>query len=222
MTGNVVLTPFSWHLRRILACLAALLAVASCAQVAPPAAGRDYQILEPARPTARARIEVIEFFSYGCDVCYEAQPHIARWLQGAGLDVVLRRIPAVSNESWAPWARTYYALESLGELERLHQKLFDAQHRDGRQLDQEENLLAWLAANGVDPMRFKAARNSADRRRSIESSQRMGGMHRVRAVPTLVIAGRYATSAHLAGGVKEMLAVARHLVERVREERAAK
>jgi protein dithiol oxidoreductase (disulfide-forming) len=209
-------------LRRLLVCLAALLAGASCAQVAPPTAGRDYQVLEPARPTARGRIEVLEFFSYGCDVCYEAQPHIARWLQVAGPDVVLRRVAAVSNESWVPLARAYYALESLGELERLHQKLFDAQHRDGRQLDQEENLLAWLAANGVDPMRFKAARNSADTRRSIESSQRMGAMHRVRAVPTLVVAGRYAISAHMAGGVKEMLAVTQQLVERVREERAAR
>jgi thiol:disulfide interchange protein DsbA len=209
-------------LRRILACLAVLLASVSCAQVAPPTAGRDYQILEPARPTARGRIEVLEFFYYGCDVCYEAQPHIARWLRSAGPDVVLRRIPAVSNESWAPLARAYYALESLGELERLHVKLFEAQHREGRQLDKEENLLAWLAANGVDPLRFRAARNSADTMRSIESSLRMGGMHRVRAVPTLVVAGRYATSARMAGGVNGMLAVTEHLVERVREERAAK
>lgn len=209
-------------MRLRLTCLVALLACAACAQLPPPTAGREYQVLEPARPTSRGRIEVIEFFFYGCDVCYEAQPAIARWLKRAGPDVVLRRVPAVSNESWAPLARAYYALESLGELERLHQPLFDAHHAEGRQLDKEENLLAWLAANGIDPLRFKAARNSADTMRAIESSRALGGMHRVRAVPTLVVAGRYATSARMAGGVQEMVAVAQYLVERVREERAAK
>lgn len=209
-------------MRRFLACLAALLACVACAQVPPPTEGRDYVVLEPARPTARGRIEVIEFFFYGCEVCYEAQPRIARWLERAGPDVVLRRVAAVSNESWAPLARAYYALESLGELERLHQRLFEAHHADGRQLDKEQNLLAWLAANGVDPLRFKAARSSTDTLRAIESSRALGGIYRVRAVPTLVVAGRYATSAHMAGGVKEMLAVAQHLVERVRQERTAK
>jgi thiol:disulfide interchange protein DsbA len=201
--------------------VALLLASLACAQAAPTE-GRDFLVLEPARPTARGHIEVIEFFYYGCHVCYEAQPHLARWLQDAGADVALRRVPAGATESWEPLARAYFALESLGELDRLHQKLFDGHHFDGRQLDQEANLVAWLAENGVDPQRFKAARNAIDTLRGIESSRRMGPMHRVRAVPTLVVAGRYATSAHMTGGVKEMLAVAGHLVERVRQERAAK
>ena len=210
-------------MRRLLACLAALLAgLAGAQSTAPPAEGREYRVLEPARPTASAYIEVIEFFYYGCHVCYEAQPHIARWLQVAGPDVRLRRIPAVSNEGWEPLARAYYALGSLGELERLHQPLFDGQHFDARELDGDDKLLEWLAANGVDPDRFKAARSSVETLRSIENSRRMGGMHAVRAVPTLAIGGRYVTSARMAGGVKEMLAVAAHLVERLRQERAAK
>jgi thiol:disulfide interchange protein DsbA len=209
-------------LRWVLGCLVALLSGLACAQAAAPAAGRDYRVLEPARPTARGHIEILEFFYYGCHLCHEAQPHLARWLKSAGPDVVLRRMPAVANESWEPLARAYFALESLGEHERLHQALFDGQHVDGRQLDREENLLAWLAATGVDPTRFKAARSSLDTLRAVETVRRMGGMHGVRAVPTLVIGGRYVTSARMAGGVTQMLGVAAHLVERVRQERAAK
>jgi thiol:disulfide interchange protein DsbA len=209
-------------LRRFLACLAVLWASTACAQVQAPQAGRDFLVLEPARPTARGHIEVIEFFYYGCAVCYEAQPHIARWVQGAGRDVRLRRIPSVANESWAPLARAHYALESMGELERLHGPLFESHHFDGRQLDKEDQLLAWLAANGVDTVRFKGARGSIDTRRKIESARRMGGIYGVRAVPTLVVGGRYATSARMTGGVREMMSAVAHLVERLRRERAAK
>jgi thiol:disulfide interchange protein DsbA len=209
-------------LRGLLASLALLLALGAGAQAAPPAAGRDYLVLEPARPTAPGRIEVLEFFYYGCPVCYEAQPHLNRWKQGAAPDVELRRVPAVSNESWLLLARAHFALEALGELQRLHWPLYDTHHFDDRRLDQEENLYAWVAANGVDESRFRAAMSSVDTRQKIEFAHRMGGMHRVRAVPTLVVGGRYATSARMAGGVKEMIVVLEHLVDRVRQERATK
>jgi len=208
--------------RRLLACLVALLSGIAVSHAAPPTEGREFQVLEPARPTARGKIEVLEFFYYGCAVCYEAEPHLARWQRAAGPDVVLHRVPAVSNESWEPLARAYFALEAMGELDRLHWPLFDNHHFDGRELDKEENLIAWLAANGVDIARFKLERASVDTRQKIEYARRMGGMHQVRAVPTLVVGGRYATSARMAGGVKEMIAVLDFLVERVRRERATK
>jgi thiol:disulfide interchange protein DsbA len=135
---------------------------------------------------------------------------------------VLHRVPAVSNESWEPLARAYFALEAMGELDRLHWPLFDNHHFDGRELDKEDNLIAWLAANGVDIARFKLERASIDTRQKIEYARRMGGLHQVRAVPTLVVGGRYATSARMAGGVKEMIVVLDFLVERVRRERATK
>jgi len=209
-------------LRGLLACLGLLLALGTGAQAAPPVAGRDYQVLEPPRPTARGHIEVLEFFYYGCPVCYEAQPHLTRWKQGAAPDVQLRRVPAVNNEGWEPLARAYFALESAGALERLHWPLYDNQHFDDRRLDEEANLLAWVAANGVEAERFKAALHSVDTRQKVEFARRLGGMHGVRAVPTLVVGGRYATSARMAGGVKELTAVLEHLVDRVRQERAAK
>lgn len=209
-------------MRGLLSSLVLLLALGAGAQAAPPVAGRDYLVLEPARPTASGRIEVLEFFYYGCPVCYEAQPHLGRWKQAAAPDVDLRRVPAVNNESWLLLARAYFALEALGELQRLHWPLYDNHHFDDRRLDQEEKLYAWVAANGIDATRFRAAMNAVDTRQKIEFAQRMGGMHSVRAVPTLVVGGRYATSARMAGGVKEMIVVLEHLVDRVRQERAAK
>ena len=209
-------------MRKLLSCLATFLALCTAAQAAPPVAGRDYQLLEPPRPAARERIEVLEFFWYGCPVCYEAQPPISRWMQNAGPDVMLRRVPAVNAEGWEPFARAYYALESLDALGRLHWPLYDNHHFDGRRLDEEANLLAWVAANGIDPERFKAAWTSIDTRQKVEFARRMLGTYNVLGVPSFVVDGRYLTSARMAGGVKEMMAVVEFLVERARQERAKK
>lgn len=207
-------------MRRVLACLAALLAACACAQAAPPAAGRDYRLLESPQIAPRERIEVLEFFYYGCPVCYEAQPVLARWLQGAGPDVQLRRVPAANPASWEPFARTYYTLEAMGALERLHWPLYDNHHFDNRRLDEEPNLLAWVGANGLDAMRFKEIWHSVDTRQKVEFARRELGTYDVHGVPSIVVDGRYQTSARMAGGVKEMIAVLDFLVARARREHA--
>ena len=208
-------------MRARLACLAAGLALSAAAQAAPPAAGRDYLLLEPPQPAPRERIEVIEFFWYGCPVCYETQPRLTRWLPGAP-DVQLQRVPAVLSDGWEPFARTYYALQAVGALERLHWPLYDNHHFDGRRLDEEPNLLAWVAASGVDAARFKEALDSVETRQKVEFARRQLGTYGVRGVPAFVVDGRYLTSARMAGGVGEMMAVLEFLVARVREERARK
>jgi len=189
---------------------------------AQPVAGKEYQVLEPARPTqAGPAIEVIEFFYYGCPVCYEAQPHIARWLLGAGPGVSLKRVPAVSD-AWVTFARVYYALETTGLLARLHWPVYDNHHFDGKRLNEDKNLLAWLSANGVDADRFKLAFDSHEVTTRVDEARKMLNTYNVQGVPTLVVDGRYVTSARMAGGVKEMMDVLDFLVARAREEHGKK
>src|SRR6266581_193973 len=77
--------------------------------------------MEPRGPVAAdGRIEVIEFFYYGCPVCYETQPFLTRWLGRASEYVAIRRVPALSTEAWEPFAKLFYALETLGQIDRLH------------------------------------------------------------------------------------------------------
>lgn len=200
-----------------------LLAVACTATCAQPVAGREYQVLDRAR-TAQAGepIEVIEFFYYGCPVCYEAQPHIARWLLSAGTGVQLKRVPAVSGPAFETFARVFYALETTGLLARLHWPVYDNHHFDGRRLNEDKNLLDWLASNGVDAARFKLALESHEVKLRVDAARVMLDTYDVRGVPTMIVDGRYVTSARLAGGVKEMMDVVEHLVARAREERGKK
>ena len=202
----------------VLLLLAGFAALAQSPKV--PLQGRKFQLLEPPRPVATGeRIEVVEFFYYGCAICYESQPHIVRWLLKTGPAVTLRRVPAVSSEGWEPFARTFYALEAVGQLNRLHWPVFDNHHFDGKRLNEEKNLVDWLGQNGVDTVKFREALNSAETKAKVAAAQKMLETYNVRGVPTFVVDGKYVTSARMANGVKEVMEVVEYLVQRSATER---
>lgn len=200
--------------------LGVLLAAGCAAAQAQPVAGRDYQQLSPPRPVSTGeRVEVIEFFYYGCPVCYEAQPHIARWLMRAGPGLTLLRVPAVFTESSESFARTFYALGAMNHVARLHWPVYDNHHFDGRQLNEEKNIVAWVGANGVDAARFAELWRSDAVKAQIDAAKKALVTYDVKGVPSFVVDGRYVTSARMAGGVKEVMAVVDHLVARATAER---
>jgi thiol:disulfide interchange protein DsbA len=179
--------------------------------------GEQYARLEPPRPAeSGTAVEVIEFFYYGCAVCYEAEPQVVRWLARKGSAVRLLRVPAVPNARWAGFARTFYALEAIGELARLSWPLYDNHHFDGRRLDEEANLLKWLSTNGVDAQRFREVRDSAAVAAKVDAAKKMLEDYGIKRVPSFVVGGRYVTSPHAAGGVAETIKVVDFLVERVK------
>ncbi len=205
------------------ACALLLLALASAAVAAQPAAGREYRVIDPPRPLARSeRIEVIEFFSYGCPVSYAAEPYLTRLLTKREAEIDLKRIPSPLPAAWASFARLYYALEATGLLERMHWPVFDNHHFDGRRLNNEKNLLAWLGRNDVDVLIFKQAMDSPEVAAKVATARALLDTYEIEGVPTFVIDGRYFTTARLAGGVPEVVEVVDYLVDRAREERGKK
>jgi len=179
--------------------------------------GEQYARLEPPRPVeGGAAVEVIEFFYYGCAVCYEAEPQVVRWLASKGSGVRLLRVPAVPNARWAGFARTFYALEAIGELARLNWPLYDNHHFDVRRLDEEANLLKWLSTNGVDAQRFREVRDSAAVAAKVDTAKKMLEDYGIKRVPSFVVGGRYVTSPQAAGGVAETIKVVDYLVGRVK------
>ena len=75
----------------IFALVAALtVAIPSIAQTV----GKDYTMISPAQPTEDAnKIEVIEFFSYGCTHCADFNPLLNAWAAKSPGDVVLKKVP---------------------------------------------------------------------------------------------------------------------------------
>ena len=207
---------------RLLTAFLMLLAGAPALQAQVISEQHFTELAQPVPVATGDRIEVIEFFYYGCPVCYEAQPHIARWLQKSGNDVVLRRVPAVNADGWEPFARSFYTLEAMGLLARLHWSVYDNFHFDGKRLNEEEVMADWITSNGGDGAKYREMWNSAEIKAKVDAAHEMLDTYHVRGVPTLVVDGKYATSARIAGSVRQMMVVVEQLVARARAERRNK
>src|SRR5215831_13959254 len=134
-------------MRRNLLALAAVLAFAlpAFAQRAP-LEGRDYIELKPPQATdSPGKIEVTEFFWYRCPHCHALEPALEDWVKKLPKDVRFRRVPAVFNAEWSIDARIFYALDSLGAVERVHRALFDAIHEEGGNRLQGAAYAKWVA-----------------------------------------------------------------------------
>ena len=151
-----------------------------------------------------------------------SQDHLTRWQIKSGNDVVLIRVPAVSRDGWEPFARSFYALDAMGQLARLHWPVYDNHHFDSKDLKDEKTMLEWVGRNGVDAAKFKEAWHSAATTEKVRAAQKMLDTYAIRGVPSLVVDGKYVTSARMAGGTKQMIAVLEQLVDRARAERSKK
>jgi thiol:disulfide interchange protein DsbA len=202
--------------------LAALGGVSSSAH-AEPVAGRNYTVLDPALPVESGdKIEVLEFFWYGCPHCYHLQPYMEKWIKTLPNDVVLRRVPAIFNQRWARDAYTFYAFEALGVLEKVHRPFFDAIHRDRLQSDNKEAMHEWLRKEGIDPKKFDEAVNSFGVQSKVRRAMQLTAGYRIDGTPSLAVNGRYRISADQASTQEDMLATANYLIGLERKRLAKK
>jgi thiol:disulfide interchange protein DsbA len=154
----------------------------------------EYRLIAPQPVEAAGKIEVIDFFWYGCPACNALQPALETWIKRKPDDVVVRRIPAIFRESWVPHVRIYYTLERLGELERLHQRVYFSYHVEELALSKPDVAEQWAARNGIDRKRWLDAYNSPEVDAGIQRARALTAAYDVRGTPTLVVNGRYLTA----------------------------
>jgi thiol:disulfide interchange protein DsbA len=198
----------------------ALLPIASHAQ-GGPVEGRQYQRLaQPAAvnlPDASKKVEVLEFFWYGCPACNAFEPLLEAWAKRLPDDVLFRHVPVGFAVPHQMHQKLYYALERMGQLERLHRRIFAAMHQQGQRLLNERDIIAWVGANGVNAEEFTGIfRSMAVDSRSRQARQ-LSDAYKIDGVPTLGVHGRFTTSATLAGGFERSLQVADFLIQRARQ-----
>ena len=127
-----------------------------------PIEGTHYVRLSQPLPTAGVgKIEVIEFFWYGCPHCNAFEPSLEPWVKQLPADIAFRRVPvAFSQEPFVAHQHIYYALESLGQLAAMHRKVFYAIHSERMRLDKPAEISAFMAKNGIDAAKFMEAFDS--------------------------------------------------------------
>ncbi len=184
-------------------------------------AGKDYTPILPAQPTEDAsKIEVLEFFSYGCPHCADFNPLLQAWVAKLPGDVVFRKVPVTfGRAAWANIARLYYALKVTGDLDRLESDIFKAIHIDRINLFEEKSLLEWVAKKGVDQKKFAEAFNSFGVMSQVKRGDQMAQAYKIQGVPALAVDGKY-----LVGGkdFNEQLANADKLIAKARSEKSGK
>jgi len=202
--------------------LVAFGAVAGAAR-AEPKAGRNYSVLDPALPVELpGKIEVLEFFWYGCPHCYNLQPFLEKWLPALPADAVFRRVPAIFNQRWARDAATFYAFEALGVLDKVHRPFFEAIHGERLQSDNKQAMHEWLAKQNIDPKKFDEAVASFGVQSKVRRAMQLTAGYRIDGTPSLAVNGRYRISADQASNQEDMLATATYLIGLARKDAGRK
>ncbi|MCG6896694.1 MAG: thiol:disulfide interchange protein DsbA/DsbL [Thiocapsa sp.] len=184
--------------------------------------GRDWRPISPHQPrTNPDKIDVIEFFSYGCPHCMDLNPSIKGWAADLPDDVSFRRIPvSFGRAAWANLARLYFALDYSGDLDRLDQAVFEALHRDRARLYTEKAIFDWLADKGVDTDAFASLFNSFAVETQLKRGEALVERYRVDAVPMITVDGRYVVVGREAKGFPELLAIADDVILMARNQAA--
>jgi protein dithiol oxidoreductase (disulfide-forming) len=182
--------------------------------------GTDYRTLDPPQHTeANGKIEVTEFFSWGCPHCNEFYPLVNTWAAKLPKDVVFRHVATgMGRIPWTNLAKAYYALESTGDVARLDGQIFHAIHEEHQSLFDEKSLTDWVGKHGVDPAKFVTAFNSFGVNTKLNQAEQMVENYKIDGVPTLAVDGKYVV---LGNTFEKLLTNADALISKVRAERAA-
>ena len=184
-----------------------------------PVEGTHYTKLAQPVPVSvpAGKIEVIEFFSYGCPHCFALEPTLEPWAKRLPDDVVFKRVPVGFNALYENYQKIYYALEAMGQVENMHRKVFNAIHQQRQRLDKEADIAAFMTANGIDGAKFVELYKSFTVQTKAKQAQQLSQAYKIEGVPTLAVQGRYTTSGSQAGSNERALAVADALVQTARK-----
>ncbi|NML18630.1 thiol:disulfide interchange protein DsbA/DsbL [Azohydromonas caseinilytica] len=177
------------------------------------AEGKDYvKLATPAPTSAQGKIEVVEFFWYGCPHCNAFEPLLDAWSKKVPDYVAFRRVPVGFTALHETHARLFYALEALQQVEAMHRKVFAAMHQQRKRLDKEADIVAFMTENGVDGAKFTEAFKSFGVATKVRQAKALTDAYKIDGVPSMGIQGRYFTSGALAGSNERALATTEYLI----------
>jgi protein dithiol oxidoreductase (disulfide-forming) len=193
------------------------LAGRALASTSAPVEGTDYHALKtPLSLPKTGKVEVIEFFWYGCPHCYAFEPMIEPWIAKLPADVAFRRVPAAFNARWEFHQQIYCTWEAMGVVDKMHAKTFDRFHKAGKPIDKLDDLLAFARESGLDAEAVKKAWNNFAVSTKMAQDKQLVEAYRVDGVPTIGVNGRYTTEPSL-GGPAACLATTDTLIAQMRK-----
>jgi len=192
---------------------------AAFAQRVPPVEGKDFVRLKTDQPTTTpGKVEVLEFFSYACPHCAAFEPELEAWERHLPSDAVLKRVPVAFLMNAPLFQRTYYTLDTMGLVDKMQEKIFNAVHVEHARMNSPEDVAAVVGKNGGDSAAFLSTFRTPSVDLAANRARKMTSDYAVDSVPSLVVQGRYLTSPAQAGGTKQALWAVDGLIARARKE----
>lgn len=178
---------------------------------------QGYEVISPAQPTVEAdKIEIIEFFWYGCPHCYSFEPILKNWLKKQSDNINFIRIPAIFSARWGKHAKAYFTAEALGVAEQLHDEFFDAIQNKKQKLETEDQLAKFFVVHGIEEQAFRTNYNSFLVDTKMRKAKSMAPRYGIRSVPTIIIDGKYKTNASIAKGQNNITVVIDQLIATIK------
>jgi len=175
--------------------------------------GTHYQLVDNPRRIRGTRVEVMEFFSYGCPHCFELESYVAAWREKNRDRISFVRSPVIFNEGWRGIAQSYYASEALNVTDEIHLELFDEVQRKNNATMSIDHLAGIFASNGVSEEAFRREYASPGVRRQVDLAEQRQQRFKIPSVPAVVVNGKYLVVTSSNVGLSRMLDVVDHLID---------
>lgn len=174
----------------------------------------DYDLIDPPLPTDDpSKIEVKEFFSYGCSHCYEFEPDLNAWLKKKPDSVAFLRQPvAFGRPQWATYARIYLAAEALGVVDKVQPEVYKILHVEKKPLQDEGEIADLFVKQGVSKADFNDAYQSFSVDMKVKQSDEVVKKYGVDGTPTLIVNGKYRVSPTKAKSFSRMIEITNALI----------
>ncbi|HEV8693560.1 MAG TPA: thiol:disulfide interchange protein DsbA/DsbL [Lysobacter sp.] len=183
-----------------------------------PVAGVDYVEIAGGQPfePASGKVEVVEVFSYTCPHCAQFEPLVMAWRGKQPADVKFTPVAGFFGGNPEPFAKAYYASQSLGLVGKTHEAMFRAVHID-RTLDAHdanaETISAFYAKYGADPKAFASTMASFAVDAKVKRANQFILRSGVEGSPTVIVDGKYRVTGKT---LEDTLRVTTHLVAKER------
>jgi protein dithiol oxidoreductase (disulfide-forming) len=182
--------------------------------------GKNYFRLKSPQPVETGKkIEVLEFFSYGCPHCADLDPELQAWQKTLPADVSFRRVPVMFQDRWIGLAKVFFTLEALGVDDRLTPEVFVALHKNGAQLWNEKAFFDWAASKGLDRKKVEEMYGSFAINGKVNRAKQLAQAYNVQSVPMVVVDGKFTTASDKVGSHAAMPAALNELIAKARTER---
>ena len=201
-------------MRALIIGLVTTVGFASLAGAQPFVEGEHYIAIDPPQPTRDAtKVEVVEVFSYACPHCANFQPFVEPWADRQPDNVDFHRMPVIFRPNWEPLARAYYVADILGEVHTVHMPIFDAMHKERRNLFNPAEIKALFAEKGIDEETYESTARSFAVETRVRRGDQMARRYAIQGTPSLIVNGKWRVSTREAGGYEKMLEVVDYLIE---------